>query len=101
MWFGFWCGDGWFDAIWDLSQAVVDHAVPHGLDVVVTQVRERSHALLFRARGGDDTIGALVLEAELRCRMTCEQCGFDNRVRALHLGHDPRCTECGFALWEP
>ena len=97
----FYCGDGWFKLIAAVSQKIEDHAALHKLTVSAIDVREQHRSLIFRVRGGDAEIEALVLDAEYFSREICERCGSDNRAHEIRFELDRCCAKCGYALWNP
>jgi len=81
MYWGFECGDGWFDIL-DQLMANIQHHIDwkerQGLSipqVVVDQVKEKFGSLRFYYTGGDDYISGLVSMAESMSGVTCEVCG--------------------------
>jgi hypothetical protein len=87
MFWGFECGDGWNQIIYDLSAAVEASARREGLDPdsdqwpLVQQVKEKYGGLRFYLWNAIDEMGKLVEEAERRSLKTCEECGQAGRVR--------------------
>jgi len=86
MCYGFCCGDGWFDIIWDLSQKleqIVDD------DFNVFQVKEKFGELRFYfdvLDGKEDKIDRekvykLIGEAEDKAASTCERCGKPSEIK--------------------
>jgi len=95
MCWGFECGDGWFQIIWDLCLAI--EAVDPNRRVLATQVKEKYGGLRFYHctyyspkeyeewaatsqgtlvdPGYEDNIDDLVDVAEDRSYKTCEECG--------------------------
>ena len=69
MAFGFECGDGWFDIIWDLSAKL------EPLGVIASQVKEKYGTLRFYIYNGSDEAFDLIDQAELASGRTCEECG--------------------------
>ena len=54
MGWGFLCGDGWFEIVWELSRAIAEHAARVGLDPVVRSVKEKFGELRVSVEGGDE-----------------------------------------------
>lgn len=71
MCWGFECGDGWFNIINNLCNAICSHTN----DVQVTQVKEKFGSLRFYIDGGDDYVEGLITMAEISSGFTCEECG--------------------------
>lgn len=65
MSWGFECGDGWFDLIWNLSKAIEDNAKGEGLTPgsadwpEATQVKNKFGSLRFHFRNNTDATRAL------------------------------------------
>lgn len=78
---GFQCDDGWFELIWNLSQAIEDEARARGLKPrykrwpEATQVKQKFGSLRFDLRIYSDTTDVLIREAGLASEKTCEVCG--------------------------
>ena len=100
MYWGFECGDGWFDILDQLMGNIQHHIdwkerqrevairfnskaasgeireVPKEISqVTVDQVKEKFGTLRFYYTGGDDYIDGLVSMAESMSGVTCETCG--------------------------
>ena len=82
MSFGFSCGDGWFDIIYDLSKEIND--LCKNIDpypITVLQVKEKFGSLryYYNVICDDDNlfnkIEEFILNAEKRSNKTCEECG--------------------------
>jgi len=68
---GFDCGDGWFDLIYDLSQKL-EIASP---TTEATQVKQKYGGLRFYNNGTTEDGEKLVRDAEQKSYHTCEECG--------------------------
>lgn len=81
MSWGLACGDGWFDLIWNLSQAIEDVARQEALDPQgeawpeVIQVKEKLGTLRFRLANASERMRQLIEEASEVSAHTCEVCG--------------------------
>lgn len=62
--YAFACGDQWFDLLFNLSRALVAHAERAGLQLVVTDVKEKHGSLRFYVDGTDDEADRLIEAAE-------------------------------------
>ncbi len=100
MGFGFSCGDGWFELIWDLCIAIdkeidkekekipVEERAKRLLDqeeeyfFEVVQVKEKFAGLRFYSSGGNNKISELIDEAELKSEGICEGCGAPGKIRS-------------------
>ena len=81
MFWGFECGDGWFNIINQLCNNIQHHLNWKNKDgevvhpVTVDQVKEKFGTLRFYYTGGDEYISGLVSMAESMSGVTCESCG--------------------------
>src|SRR5450756_949918 len=79
MCFGFEHGDGWFDLVWRLCErlepVVASVERKAGRPFEVLQVKEKFGGMRFYTNFIDDTISALIDDAELESTQTCEACG--------------------------
>lgn len=99
MHWGFECGDGWFDLLWSLSQAIEDEARKLGLDAQseswpeVSQVKQKAGSLCFYLEHAAPAMEALIEEANKVFRQTCEVCG----AQGAHAFHGMRSSKvlCG------
>jgi hypothetical protein len=86
--FGFACGDGWFQIIWDLCEGIEKLGPSENFEVI--QVKEKFGGLRFYTQGGGseeevclnyDALMDLVHKAEEQSFNTCEECGAPGEVR--------------------
>ena len=81
MCWGFDCGDGWFDLIWNLSQAIENDAKQSGISSEsgdwpeATQVKQKMGTLRFYLVNWTDTTSVLINESSRVSAKTCEVCG--------------------------
>jgi len=77
MCFGFSCGDGWFQIIYDLSADILAMVKEEGIAVPeVTQVKEKLGALRFYLGiSRNEKIHQRISQAEELSLKTCEVCG--------------------------
>lgn len=82
MCWGFECGDGWFQLIWDLSEKLEALIVQYKKDnpdddnfPQATQVKEKFGGLRFYMNYETEEIEKLIEEAEVKSEETCEVCG--------------------------
>lgn len=78
--YSFECGDGWAELIYRLSEDISRHAVVAGLNIIVTQVKEKYGSLRFYVDGEDDKISALIEDAEEESKTICEVCGSPGKL---------------------
>lgn len=93
MGFGFECSDGWYQLIWDLSEAIEKELEKSDITTrakdklsdypsfEVIQVKEKFGELRFYAHGGNDKIQNLIDEAERKSAEICEACGKPGKTR--------------------
>ena len=81
MSFGFECGNGWFDLIWNLSQKIEDAARQAGLEPQsatwpqAKQVKQKAGTLCFYLDNLTQAMTGLIDEAMEDSAKTCEACG--------------------------
>lgn len=78
MCFGFGCGDGWYQLLWDLCEKIEPLA---GDDFEIVQVKEKFGGLRFYVQGGLAGILDLIYDAEQQSEATCERCGKPGTIR--------------------
>jgi hypothetical protein len=88
--YGFDCGDGWFDIIYDLSKMINDI----DKEVRIVQIKEKYGTLRFYVDWCSDEIQKLIAEAEERSCATCEECGRPGKVRMIKTWMLCRCEAC-------
>ena len=81
--FGFECGDGWFNTIYDLSKKIV--SLEEGNNVKVTQVKEKFGGLRFYINSLPseifDSVHDIICKYEEKSYTVCEQCGAEGKTR--------------------
>lgn len=88
-------GDGWFKALWTLSQIIAHQASVVGLDPFTTSVREKFGGLQLNVEGGDGEIARWRHEVYILTAWICQACGHDNKAQLPELGPAPECSACG------
>ena len=79
---GFECGDGWYDLIDHLSSAITRYTNQfNDFDVVVSQVKEKFGELRFYADNTDKVVDGMIWLAEHMSGKTCETCGNRGEMR--------------------
>jgi hypothetical protein len=77
--FGFECSDGWFQLIWDLSEAlekeILELSGNERWHYRASQVKEKFATLRFHMTGSTDKMNNLINKAEEKSSQTCETCG--------------------------
>ena len=71
---GFECGDGWYDILDNLCGAIAEYTY-NSDDLYVDQVKEKFGRLRFYLSREDDVIHGMVTLAEYMSGHTCEMCG--------------------------
>jgi hypothetical protein len=77
---GFECGDGWYDILDHLCGAIKEHTYD-GDDLYVDQVKEKFGRLRFYLSREDDVIHGMVTLAEYMSGQICETCGERGQLR--------------------
>ena len=106
MRFGFECGDGWFNLVYQLSSDIESEACALGLDPdawpMAIQVKEKFGTLSFYlsagkrdidGRGMVSSIRDLVTKAAKASATICEQCGCTGTLKRDGYWHTS-CDEC-------
>jgi hypothetical protein len=82
---GFECGDGWYNIIDHLSSAITTYTNPKSefpvFDIFVSQVKEKFGELRFYADNTDKVIDGMIWLAEHMSENTCETCGNRGEMR--------------------
>jgi hypothetical protein len=82
---GFECGDGWYDLIDSLCSQITHHLKHNAADgtepFVVEQVKEKFGGLRFYGTGGDDRVRHFIWFAEGFSQRVCETCGAPGKTR--------------------
>lgn len=88
MYWGFECGDGWYDIINNLCSKIQNYldSNPDIPQVVARQVKEKFGGLRFYIEGGDDKVNQFIYEAEELSYNTCEHCGSTDNVKLTKNG---------------
>lgn len=97
MYFGFDCGDGWYDLIDLLCKAIQSYIDQNAecVQVVAAQVKEKFGSLRFYYNGGDEYVAGLVSFAEIMSIGICEFCGTNQNVTKRMEGWIRHlCSEC-------
>jgi len=82
MCFGFECGDGWFQIIYDLSSDLMRISRTKGYKPpVVVQVKEKFGGLRFYIDGCNEEFYNRIKKAEELSVITCEICGRKGKLR--------------------
>ena len=85
MCFGFECGDGWFDIIYDLSRKIdaqlKEEPRKFAKQFAVEQVKEKFGTLTYYVHMVSEAISRLIREARTKSAVTCESCGKPGKLR--------------------
>jgi len=79
IWFGIECGDGWFDILWKLCEAI-EPLVREGF--TIDQIKEKFGGLRFYVDGATDEVYELISKTEELSYKTCEGCGKPGKPNA-------------------
>ena len=99
MCWGFECGDGWFDLIFNLSKAIEAETEQSGITRSsdlwprAEQVKEKYGTLRFYVANGSEAIYTLIEQAEERSAHICEDCGLPGKTREANWVHTT-CNVC-------
>lgn len=97
MCWGFDCDEGWFQIIWDLSEALEKEILKQPEDKRIycsaSQVKEKFGYLHFYIASGTDEMYRLINEAEQKSEVTCETCGAPGKTRGQGWYYTA-CEEC-------
>ena len=77
---GFECGDGWFDILDHLCGAITQYTY-NSDDLTVDQVKEKFGRLRFYLSREDDVIHGMITMAEYMSGNICEVCGSPGKTR--------------------
>ena len=91
--FGIETGDGWFDIIRDLSEALTKLDAELGTETEAVQVKEKYGTLRFYITDGTELHYEAIDDAECQSAVTCEQCGKPGTLRRGGW-MTTRCDEC-------
>lgn len=98
MCWDFECGDGWYGLLHDLCTKIQEHCDKTDCpQVEAVQVKEKFGGLRFYIIGGDDTVDAMIREAEEAADRTCEACGSvgeDVMPRSRRGWFSVKCEDC-------
>lgn len=101
MCWGFECGDGWFDLIWQLSEkleALIDDYCKRTQDhknfPKASQVKEKFGTLRFYMTTSTDEMDRLIDQAESESAKTCENCGNKGKTRSYRGWWLTNCQKC-------
>ncbi|MGG6270897.1 hypothetical protein ACQ4M3_41435 [Leptolyngbya sp. AN03gr2] len=77
MCYGFSCGDGWFDLIWQLSEQIEAYCQtnPEASDLIVAQVKQKFGELRFYTKPKIWGVEYLIEATRIRSLQTCEWTG--------------------------
>ncbi len=81
MCWGFECGDGWFELIYNLSRDLTRYLEKHPtLDFEVMQVKNKFGSFRYYVEGGDENTHKLIEDARERAKHVCELTGKEGRM---------------------
>ena len=95
MCWGFECGDGWYQLIYNLCDKIQKHCDEAGFQVEAVQVKEKFGGLSFYVGSADDFVFDLINKAEEESYKICEDCGSEEFVDVRSGGWiRTLCDEC-------
>ena len=77
---GFECGDGWYDILDNLCGAISQYTYD-GDEIYVDQIKEKFGRLRFYLSREDDVMHGMITLAEYMSGHTCELCGAPGKTR--------------------
>lgn len=94
MSFGFGCGDGWFELLYDLSQQLQQYNLEHPeATVIAVQVKEKLGGLRFYVDQPSLEVDAAIAAAALKSLQTCELTGRPGRLHQRNGYDQTLCPE--------
>ncbi len=94
MSFGFECGDGWFELIYNLSRDITVYCIKENIKMPeVIQVKEKFGSLRFYIQFGDDNISRMIRDAEQLSSKICEVCGENGDTKAINFWYSTLCKK--------
>jgi len=81
MCWGFECGDGWYNLVYDLCSNIQKYCDENDIQVEAVQVKQKFGTLRFYTCGADDVIFNMIREAEDMSHKICEDCGTTEFVK--------------------
>jgi len=103
MCFGFECGPGWFDLIFELSkriEAIANDMKASGTNdalPLIVQVKEKFGSLRFYLHNSTPEIAELIREAEQSSSRLCEVCGQSGTLKQNNGWFTTLCDTCSEA----
>ena len=94
MAFGFMCGEGWYPIIFDTLDKIQEIVDREGLDIQITEVKEKWGGLRIYIDGYTDEIEVLIEQAEEKSVSICEICGKDGKLMRVNGWWKTRCNDC-------
>lgn len=94
MAFGFMCGEGWHPLIVDTLGKIQKIVDEKGLDIQVTEIKEKYGELRIYLDGYTDEIQAIIAAAECKSIRTCEVCGEEGKQHIVKGWIYTRCNSC-------
>jgi len=102
MFWGFECGEGWFDIIFELSkkiEAIAQEQKKNGVQLdnlpKASQVKEKFGVLRFYVHNTSNEIEKLIEEASAKSASTCELCCQNAKLKRNQVGwFNTLCNQC-------
>jgi hypothetical protein len=93
--FGFECGDGWFQILYALFDAIQNLTVVPP-DFKVVQVKEKFGTLRVYTDFSSEDINHLISLAEDASSLVCESCGAPGKLTRNHGWFKTLCDKCSY-----
>jgi len=95
--FGFECGDGWYNLLYELSTKLNELFLQFPEEEnrpIVIQIKEKYGALCYYISWGTDEMFDLIVAAEKKSLKTCEQCGKPGETKKVRGWYTTICFDC-------
>jgi hypothetical protein len=94
MAFDFQCGEGWFPLIWNTLDKIQDIVDKTGLDIEITEIKEKYGELNIYLSGYTKEIEDIIEDATNKSTRICEVCGKPGSLHKVGYWWMTRCDEC-------
>ena len=95
------CGDGWFNLIYELSKNLEEIAKKqveaNEEPICIDHIKEKFGLLRFYANNLTEAAEKLIIEAEEKSQVICEECGEEGSLNQLGYWIRTLCVDCAKA----